>query len=108
MIKSFVFVVAAFGLFAAAAQAGFAADGCGARWYPFYGYRQPSYLAQPTVYLAQPSEVVVQPGEPQSVTTNYWPSETTAAAPASRSVQRSTGGQWYPFYGYRRPAYLGQ
>ena len=55
MIKSFVIAFAAFGIFMVATQIGFADNPCGGRWYPFYGYRQPAYLAQPAVVTAQPA-----------------------------------------------------
>ena len=107
MVKAFVFTTVAFGMFGLAASDICAADG--ARWYPFYGYRQPSYLAQPSVIVVQPSVVLVQPSAPQ-VWTAYYPPAPGAAAPAPTVVpqyssppQCTTSGRWYPFYGYRRP-----
>jgi len=51
----------------------------------------------------------VQPSEPQ-VSTAYYPPGPGAAAPVQSVVPQyvspsrySTGGRWYPFYGYRRP-----
>ena len=108
MIKSFATALVAFSLFSVAAQNGFADNPCGARWYPFYGYRQPTYLAQPAVVGVQPTVATVQPDGAQFYSTNYWPSETTVARPAGSYLQPSTSGKWYPFYGYRRPAYLGR
>ena len=61
MIKSFATALAAFCIFTVAAQTGFADNPCGARWYPFYGYRQPSYLVQRPVATVQPSAVTAQP-----------------------------------------------
>ena len=116
MIKSFVTAFAAFFIFMVAAQTGFADNPCGARWYPFYGYRQPAYLVQrpvatvqPAVAAAQPAVVTAQPNGAQVYSTGYWPSETTVAPPAgSNYSQPATSGRFYPFYGYRRPAYLDQ
>jgi len=116
MIKSFATALAAFCIFTVAAQTGFADNPCGARWYPFYGYRQPSYLVQRPVATVQPSAVTAQPvavtaqlNGAQTRSAGYWPSETTVAPPAaSYYSQASQSGKWYPFYGYRRPAYLGQ
>jgi hypothetical protein len=116
MIKSFVTALAAFSIFSVAAQAGFADSPCGARWYPFYGYRQPAYLAPRAVATVQPAVVTVQPAittgqanGAQAYSTGYWPSETTVAPPAgSYYSQPATSGKFYPFYGYRRPGYLNQ
>ena len=108
MLKSFVMALAAFSFFAVTVQTGFADDSCGARWYPFYGYRQPAYLAQRPVVTVQPAVVAAQPNGSQPYSTGYWPPATTAAPPAASYSQPSTGGKWYPFYGYRRPAYLDQ
>ena len=61
---------------------------------------------QPFV-TAQPAVVAAQPSGAQAYSTNYSPSDTTAApAAGSYSSNLSTNGKWYPFYGYRRPAYL--
>jgi hypothetical protein len=99
MVKAFAFAVVIFAMFGLAVQDAFAADG--ARWYPFYGYRQPSYLTRPAV-AAQPSTATVR--------TAFYPPEPGSAAPAPTVVPQysspapsSTGGRWYPFYGYRRP-----
>jgi hypothetical protein len=116
MIKSFVTACAAFSIFMMAAQTGFADNPYGARWYPFYGYRQPAYLVQqpvatvqPAVGTAQPVVVTAQPNGAQTHSSGYWPSETTVVPPVgSYYSQPSASGKWYPFYGYRRPAYLGQ
>ena len=116
MIKSLVTAFAAFFIFIVAAQTGFADNSRGARWYPFYGYRQPAYLVQrpvatvqPAVVTAQPAVVTAQPNGAQTHSSGYWPSGTTAAPPTGGYYsQPSTSGKWYPFYGYRRPAYLGQ
>jgi hypothetical protein len=99
----------------------------GAQWYPFYGYRRPSYLGQPCVVYAQPAApVAVQPVTPagrpatvQAANETYLPAGETvpaaeSAAPAEviapqpYQYQYGNGGGWYPFYGYRRPAYLDQ
>jgi hypothetical protein len=106
MIRSFLIAFAAFGIFTVAAQVALADNPSGARWYPFYGYRQPAYLAQRTTVTAQPAAVTVQPTGARVYSTNYWPSETAVTAPAAGYSQSSTSAQWYPFYGYRRPAYL--
>jgi hypothetical protein len=113
MIKSFATAFAAFFIFVAAVQTGFANNPRGARWYPFYGYRQPAYLIQRPVATVQPAVVAAQPAAvtagAQTRSAGYWPSETTAVPPAgSYYSQPSASGKWYPFYGYRRPAYLGQ
>jgi hypothetical protein len=116
MFKSFMTACAAFSIFMVAAQTGFADNPCGARWYPFYGYRQPAYLVerpvatvQPAVVTAPPAAVTAQPNGAQTHSAGYWPSETTVAPPVVSYYSRaSTSGKWYPFYGYRRPAYLGQ
>ena len=109
MIKSFATALAAFSLFSVAAQTGFADNPCGARWYPFYGYRQPAYLVPRSAVTVQPAVTTAQPNGAQAYSTGYWPSETTVAPPAgSYYSQPSTSGQFYPFYGYRRPSYLNQ
>ena len=116
MIKSFVAALAACSIFTVGVHTGFADNPCGTRWYPFYGYRQPAYLVERPVVMVQPAAVASQPaavaGQPagaQSYSTGYWPSETTVAPPAgSYYSQPATSGRWYPFYGYRRPAYLDQ
>ena len=100
MVRAFVFAVVAFGTFALAAHDAYAANG----WYPFYGYRQPNYLAQPCV-------VYVQPAAPQAWTA-YYPPAPGATVPATTVVPQynyyysqpcTTGGGWHPFYGYRQP-----
>ena len=112
MIKLFLAAFAACSLFALAAQTGFADGPCGARWYPFYGYHQPAYLAPPVAVTVQPVIITAQPNGAQAYTTGYWPSETTVApSPGSYYSQPyysqpATSGRFYPFYGYRRPAYL--
>lgn len=115
MIKLFATAFAALSIFTVAAQTGFADNPGGARWYPFYGYRQPAYLVQRPVatvqaaaVTAQPAVVSAQPNGAQARSAGYWPAETTAAPRAGNYSQSATSGKWYPFYGYRRPAYLGQ
>jgi len=139
MKKSSVLAMLAFGILAVTAEISVAQSPYAARWYPFYGYRRPAYLASPSVVTASasPSVVTVQPsaatvqsgpqvystnyrppestvaapapavqGGPHAYSSNYWASEPTVPAPASGWSRTPTGGQWYPFYGYRRPAYL--
>ena len=102
MIKSFATALAAFSIFVMAAQTGLADNAGGARWYPFYGYRQPAYLVQrpaatvqPAVVAVQPAVVAAQPNAAQTHVTGYWPSETTAAPPAGsyyRNRRRAASG----------------
>jgi hypothetical protein len=98
MVRAFVFAAVAFSVFGLATHDTYAGNG----WHPFYGYHQPSYLAQPSV-------VYVQPSAPQ-VSTAYYPPAPGTAAPAMTVVpqyssppQCTTGGGWTPFYGNRRP-----
>ena len=63
MVRTLVLAVVTLGVLALAAHDTYA--DCG-QWYPFYGYRQPNYLAQPSV-------VYVQPAAPQAWTTYYAP-----------------------------------
>lgn len=95
MARAFVFALVAFGMAGLAANESYAADG--GRWYPFYGYHQPSYLNQPSV-------VYVQPSAPQASTSSYPPAPGTVAPAVQYSQpQCTTGSRWYPFYGYHRP-----
>ncbi len=98
MVRILLLALVTLGVFALVAHDTYA--DCG--WYPFYGYRQPNYLAQPSV-------VYVQPAAPQAWTTYYTPAPGTVA-PAPTVVPQyyyappcSTGGGWHPFYGYRQP-----
>jgi hypothetical protein len=102
MVRALVFAAVAFGTFALAAHSTYAA--CGG-WYPFYGYRQPNYLAQPYIVYAQPSTA-------QAYTSYYAPPAQGAAAPAAVVAPQykyyyappcATSGGWHPFYGYRQP-----
>jgi hypothetical protein len=108
MIKLFAIALAAFSIFTVSVQTGFADNTSGARWYPFYGYRQPAYLTQRTAVTVQPAAVAAQPNGAQVYTANYPPAETTVAPSAGSYRQPSTSAEWYPFYGHRRPAYLDQ
>ncbi len=106
MNKSLVFAVVALGVFGTA----LAAEAAG--WLPFYGYRTPNYLAQPCVYPTYQYVVPVQGAGPQVVTSYYPPAEAAVIAPQPAvqyvSPPQYNCGQFYPFYGYRRPAYLDQ
>ncbi len=108
MIKLFAAALAAFSIFTVAAQTSFADNTSGARWYPFYGYRQPAYLTQRTAVTVHPAAGAAQPNGAQVYTANYPPSETATAPLAGNYRQPSASAKWYPFYGYRRPAYLDQ
>ena len=78
MVRTLVLAVVTLGVLALAAHDTYA--DCG-QWYPFYGYRQPNYLAQPSV-------VYVQPAAPQAWTTYYAPAP--GAAVPRRPWFRST------------------
>ena len=111
MKKKKVFTVLLYGILAMITGIGFTQSACAAQWYPFYGYRQPAYLASPSVVVVQPSAPTVQNKDngSQAYTTYYRPPEaTTVLRAASSRPAYATSGQWYPFYGYRRPAYLGR
>ena len=70
MIKLFAAALAAFSIFTVAAQTSFADNTSGARWYPFYGYRQPAYLTQRTAVTVHPAAGAAQPNGAQVYTAN--------------------------------------
>jgi hypothetical protein len=106
MSKSLMVAVAVLGVWGVTSAA--KADG----WLPFYGYRTPNYLAQPYVCPTYQYVVPVQGSGPQVVTSYYPPMEGTVVAPPPTiqyvSPPQCGGSRFYPFYGYRRPAYLDQ
>ncbi|MGO8690380.1 MAG: hypothetical protein ACLQLG_12165 [Thermoguttaceae bacterium] len=81
-------------------------------WMPFYGDRTPNYMAQPCVYPTYQYVVPVQGTGPQVVTSYYPPAQGAVIVPQSAvryiSPPQYGCGRFYPFYGYRRPAYLDQ
>jgi hypothetical protein len=119
MVRRVILAVAALGMFGAIANGVLCSAAFGAQWYPFYGYRRPSYLGQPYVVSVQPS--VVQPSVEASVqpsaqptlqpvgrvsTRDYPPAEDVVVPAQAPSPCRYSAPQWYPFYGNYRPSYL--
>jgi hypothetical protein len=120
MVRKVILGFAALGVFGAIAGGVLCPNAFGAEWYPFYGYRRPSYLGQPYVVSVQPAVVqpaVVSPVQPSTqltvqpvgqATTVYYPSAEDVVVPVQTAspCQYSAPAQWYPFYGNYRPSYL--
>jgi hypothetical protein len=99
MVRKVTSLLVALGMFGVIANGVLAPVAYGAQWYPFYGYRQPSYLGQPYA-------VSVQPSAPQVSTANYPPAQDTAVPAQPTSTRQGNASQWRPFYGNHQPSYL--
>ena len=117
MVRKVVLAIAACAMFSMAN----APDILGAQWYPFYGYRRPSYLDEQRVVTVQPATAQVStahypPAQDSAtagqlcasqVSTAYYPPTQDTVVPAQTTGPRQySGSRWYPFYGNRRPSYL--